>query len=141
MGILFSCSSNRSSRVKYLRHPSFSPDPRSLDPGKHRGLDPELSGWYAHWLLDDLQAVTAGWYSSPLYPGWDSTNHYLDTGELTGLVTARTPSDAVVELEALSLSQACGGGGGGGLLGEDESGEGGRGQMWGTVDGLTPSAR
>eukprot|EP00903_Cladosiphon_okamuranus_P009546 g9090.t2 len=112
---------------------------------KHRGLDGELSGWYAHWLLDDVQEVTAGWFSSPLYPGWDSTSLYLDTGELTGLVTARTPSGAVAELEALSLSQACGGGGGGGgwgeLVGEDESGEGGRKQVWGTEDGLTPSAR
>lgn len=112
-----------------------------LLPVKHRGMDPELAGWYAHWMLDDLQALTAGWYAKPLYPGWDSTNHYLDTGELTGLVKARNPSDARAELETLSLSQACGDGGGGELVNEDDDGEGRRRETWGTTDGLTPSAR
>ena len=70
--------------------------------------DPELQGWYAQWLLDDLQELTDGWFTTSLYPGWDSTKNYLDTGELICLVTARSSSDARKELETCSLSQARG---------------------------------
>ena len=98
-----------------------------------------MQGWYAQWLLDDLQELTDGWFTTPLYSGWDSTKNDLDTGELTGLVTARSSSDARVEGDIFSLSQACGGGGE--LIDEDEGGEGARREIWGTVDGLTPAAR
>ncbi|CAN0158153.1 unnamed protein product, partial [Ectocarpus fasciculatus] len=39
---------------------------------KHRGIAAVLVGWYAHYLLDDLQEITRGWYANPLYPGWNS---------------------------------------------------------------------
>lgn len=105
-------------------------------PGKHRGVDPELLGFYAHELIDDVQEASSGIFSTPLYPEWDSTKNYLDTGELTGLVTARNPS---TELEEFSLSEACGGGDD--HAGDTDDEDGPQRQSWGTVDGLTPAAR
>ena len=61
---------------------------------------------------------------TPLYLGWDSTKNYIDTGELTGLVAARSSSDARADGDIFSLSQACGGGGE--LIDEDEGEEGAR---------------
>ena len=84
-------------------------------------MDPESQGWYAQWLLDDLQELTDGWFTTPLYPGWDSTKNYLDTGELTDLLTARSSSDARVEGDIFS---ACGDGGE--LIDDYEGGEGAR---------------
>lgn len=99
-------------------------------------MDPELLGFYAHELIDDVQEASAGMFSTPLYPGWDSTKDYLDTGELTGLVTAQNSS---AELETFSLSEACRGGDD--HAGETDDEDGPRRQTWGAVDGLTPAAR
>lgn len=107
--------------------------------GKHRGLDPELLGFYAHELIDDIQEATAGMFPTPLYPEWDSTKNYLDTGELTGLVTARDPVEARTELETHSLSEACGGSDDG--VGADDDEDELPRQTWGTVNGLPQSSR
>ncbi|CAM9208366.1 unnamed protein product [Ectocarpus sp. 13 AM-2016] len=133
-----SCCSGTSPRMAHsvlLQH-NYRRNHRSG--AKHRGIAAVLEGWYAHYLLDDLQEITRGWYVTPLYPGRDSTKNYLDTGELSGLVTASTSGDSGMEMETLSLSEACGGGE---LPDEDEDGEGARRKIWGTVDGLTPAAR
>ena len=107
-----------------------------FSPGKYRGADPELQGFFAHELIDDVQEATAGMFDTPLYPSFDSSNHYLDTGELSGLVTARNPS---TELETFSISEACGGGHDHADVDDGEDGP--RRRTWGTLDGLTPSAR
>lgn len=103
-------------------------------------MDASLEGFYYQWILDDIQEITAGWYTEPLYPGCDSPKNYLDTGELTGLVTARDPEG--VRMELGDISQVCD-------VDEnteeeydgDRDADGAKQQEWGTVDGLTPSAR
>lgn len=51
----------------------------------------EFLGWYSHHYVEDIQALTAGWYQEPLYAGWEATSNFADTGERFGLVTAEDP--------------------------------------------------
>lgn len=109
-------------------------------------MNPDLLGYYSHWQVEDIQAITSGWYDDkPLYAGWESTKNFRDTGELTGLVTSRNPEQARKELD--ELSEVCP------RLGEDTSEDeggsddegGGRHgvpkERWGTIDGRTPNER
>lgn len=72
-------------------------------PGLYRGMPSDLLGYYHQWEVEDIQALTTGWYDdSPLYAGWESTNNFLDTGERTGFVTSCDPDQARKELNELS---------------------------------------
>lgn len=125
---------------------SGSPALFSLDiPVLHRGMPSELQGYYNHYVVEAIQALTRGWYDDqPLYPGWESTGNFRDTGEAAGLVTSRRPDQARKELE--QLSEVCPGLEEGESEDEGSDDEGGapRGvpaERWGTLDGLTPSER
>lgn len=49
----------------------------------------ELQGFYNHYVVEDIQAITRGWYDNlPLYAGWESTANFRDTGEAGGLLTS-----------------------------------------------------
>ena len=51
----------------------------------------ELQGFYNHYVVEDIQALTRGCYDDkPLYSGWESTANFRDTGEAAGLVASRT---------------------------------------------------
>lgn len=114
-------------------------------PVRHRGMPSELEGFYNHYVVEDIQALTRGWYDDePLYAGWESTENFRDTGEAAGLVTSRNPEQARKELQ--QLSEVCPG------LEEGESEdersddeEGGSrdvpAERWGKLDGLTPNQR
>ena len=105
----------------------------------------DLLGYYHHWEVEDIQALTAGWYDdSPLYAGWESTNNVLDTGERTGFVASCHPNRARKELDKLSQvcppveEDAA----------EDEASDDDEGdycreseERWGAKDGLKPSER
>lgn len=108
-------------------------------------MPPEFHGYYNHYLVEDVQAITRGMYDDdPVFSGWESTNNFRDTGEPAGLVTSRNLDQARKELEQMSavcppLEE-----------GESEDGEsddeggGPRGvpaERWGTLDGLSPSER
>lgn len=105
----------------------------------------ELEGFYNHYVVEDIQALTRGWYDNqPLYAGWESTANFRDTGEVAGLLTSRNPEQARKELE--QLSQVFPG------LEEGESEDEGSGdqeggprdvlaERWGRVGGLTPAQR
>lgn len=98
----------------------------------------ELQGFYNHKVVEDIQALTRGWYDNqPLYAGWESTANFHDTGEAGGLLTSRNPEQARKELEQLEEGES-----------EDEgSGDEGGGprdvlaERWGRVGGLTPAQR
>lgn len=114
--------------------------------GLHRGMDRDLLGYYSHWEVEDIQAITKGWYDDePLFPGWESTKNFRDTGELAGFATSRNPEQARKELEEMSDvfpesdEDALEGGGG-----SDDEEDGRRGvpnERWGTIGGLTPNER
>ena len=105
----------------------------------------ELQGFYNHYVVEDIQALTRGCYDDkPIYSGWESTANFRDTGEAAGLVASRHPDQSRKELE--QLSQVCPGLDEGESEDEDsdDEGAGPRGvpaERWGTVDGLTPSQR
>lgn len=93
------------------------------------------------WMLQNIRETTTGSYTEPLYSGRDATKNYPDTGELTGLPTARVLEGASMELG--DISQVCdvdenteeG-------VGENVDADGAGQQRWGTtMGGLTPSAR
>ena len=48
-------------------------------------------GWYAQYMIKDVQAVTTGWYREPVLSGWEATSNFVDTGERFSLVTADNP--------------------------------------------------
>ena len=114
-------------------------------PVLHRGMPSELQGFYNHYVVEDIQAITRGWYDDePLYPGWESTAKFRDTGEAAGLVTSRNPEQARRELE--QLSEVCPGLEEGEPEDDGSDDEGGgpcgvAAARWGTLDGLTPGQR
>ena len=59
--------------------------------GLYRGMPKEFLGWYAQYMIEDIQAVTTGWYTEPVLSGWEATSNFVDTGERFGLVTADNP--------------------------------------------------
>ena len=108
-------------------------------------MDPGLLGYYSHWEVEDIQAITKGWYDDgPLYPGWESSSNFRDTGERAGLVMSQDPMQARKELDDLSeffprLDD------GSEDEGDSDEEEGGRGgiprERWGTIDGCTHNER
>lgn len=63
----------------------------SLLAARHLGLDPELRGFWSHWIIEDLQELTEGWWENSLYSGWVSTKEFEDTGEQTGFMASTIP--------------------------------------------------
>ena len=58
--------------------------------GLYRGIPKEW--WYAQYIIiEDIQAVTTGWYTEPMLLGWEATSNFVDTGEWFGLVIADNP--------------------------------------------------
>lgn len=53
---------------------------------RHHGLDPALRGHFEHFVVEEIQVLTEGWFDDPLYPGWRSTKDFADTGETFGVV-------------------------------------------------------
>lgn len=77
--------------------------PRLSLTARHLGLDPELYGFWSHWLIEDLQELTEGWWDFiSIYAGWVSTKEFVDTGECTGFITSTLPESGSKEDEALS---------------------------------------
>lgn len=105
----------------------------------------EFEGFYNHHVVEDIQAITRGWYDDkPLFPGWESTANFRDTGEAAGLVTSRNPAQARKELDDLSAVFKALEEGESEDEGSDDDGGRPRGvpaERWGTLDGLTPSQR
>ena len=64
---------------------------------RHLGLDPELQGFWSHWIIEDLQELTEGWWEHSLYPGWVSTKEFADTGEQTGFLASTVPESGTRE--------------------------------------------
>ena len=56
--------------------------------GLYRGMPKEFLGWYAQYMIEDIHAVTTGWYKEPMLSGWEATSNFVDTGERFGRVTA-----------------------------------------------------
>ena len=88
-----------------------------------------MKNFYHFFIIEDIQVEAASMSLELVYPFWESTRNYVDTGEVIGLVTTpqkdASASDEVVD-------------------GEEEGGDsddevGGREEFYG--DGLTPSAR
>ena len=42
-------------------------------------------------MIENIQAVTTGWYTEPVLSGWEATSNFVDTGERFGLVTLGSP--------------------------------------------------
>lgn len=109
-------------------------------------MDPDLLGYYSHWEVEDIQAITKGWYDDePLYPGWESSSNFRDTGESAGLVMSRDPAQARKKLDQLSEVFPLDDGDGSEDEGEVDAEEDGRRDVpkerWGTIDGCTPNER
>ena len=100
----------------------------------------ELQGFYHHWLVEDIQELTHGWYEEPLFAGWEPTKNFVDTEELTGLVTVRVDGENIDELD--TTSAVCGGNDG---VPDDEEDDEENIQApeaeWGSLDGCTPAQR
>ena len=47
----------------------------------------EFLVWYAQYMIEDIQAVTTGWYTEPVLSMWEATSNFVDTGDRFGLVT------------------------------------------------------
>lgn len=71
-------------------------------PARHLGLDPELHGFWSHWIIEDLHELTEGWWEHSLYPGWVSTKEFADTGEETGFLASTDIESTSKEDDALS---------------------------------------
>eukprot|EP00904_Undaria_pinnatifida_P007445 jgi/Undpi1/3830/HiC_scaffold_16.g07199.m1 len=69
---------------------------------RHLGLDPELKGFWSHWIIEDLQELTEGWWENSLYSGWVSTKKFEDTGEQTGFMASTIPETGNQEDDASS---------------------------------------
>ena len=55
-------------------------------PVLHRGMPSELQGFYNHYVVEDIQAITRGWYDDePLYPGWNPPQNFATPGRRPGL--------------------------------------------------------
>ena len=59
--------------------------------GLYRGMPNEFLGWYAQYMIEDIQAVTTGWYTEAVLSAWEATSNFVGTGERFGLVTADNP--------------------------------------------------
>ena len=42
-------------------------------------------------MIEDIQAVTTGWYTESVVSGWEATSNFVDTGERFGHITADNP--------------------------------------------------
>ena len=42
---------------------------------------------YHGWIIEDIQEEAREFYADPLYPEWESTKNYVDTGEQLPLVS------------------------------------------------------
>eukprot|EP00904_Undaria_pinnatifida_P013342 jgi/Undpi1/9138/HiC_scaffold_26.g11596.m1 len=67
-----------------------------------RMADPELRGFWSHWIIEDLQELTEGWWENSLYSGWVSTKEFEDTGEQTGFMASTIPETGNQEDDASS---------------------------------------
>ena len=57
----------------------------------YRGMPKGFLGWYAHYMIEDIQEVTTGWYTAPVLSWWEATSNFVDTGERFGLIPADNP--------------------------------------------------
>lgn len=62
----------------------------------------EIISYYHKYEVEDIQVKTHGWNKESWYAGWESIRNFADTGELTGLVTARVPGAATRKLDNVS---------------------------------------
>ena len=104
---------------------------------KYRGMMPGLLGYYHHYEVKGIQETRHGWYEEPVYAGWESTKNFVDTGELTGLVTARAPAEAIKELDNISAEW----GGDEDDMSDAEEDVRSPQAGWGSLDGLTTAQR
>ncbi|CAM9783090.1 unnamed protein product, partial [Laminaria digitata] len=54
---------------------------------KYRGLPAELANVFDGWTIEDIQEASLGLHEKPLYPSWESTKNYQDTGEHVGFAS------------------------------------------------------
>lgn len=45
-----------------------------------------MKNFYNFFTIEDIQVEAASMFDEPVYPFWESTKNYVDTGEVIGLV-------------------------------------------------------
>lgn len=79
--------------------PTFHCFARSTPPRLGSGVARVLE---SHWIIEDLQELTEGWWEQSLFSGWVSTKEFADTGEQTGFLVSTVPETGNQEDDASS---------------------------------------